>query len=37
MKRILALIFASILALTPLIACTTEVGNNPTQPPSRKP
>ena len=37
MKRILALIFASILALTPLIACTTEVGNNPTQAPTAEP
>ena len=37
MKRILALIFASILALTPLIACTTEVGNNPTQAPTTEP
>ena len=37
MKRILALIFASILALTPLIACTTEVGNDPTQAPTAEP
>ena len=37
MKRILALIFASILALTPLIACTTEVGNDPTQAPTTEP
>ena len=37
MKRILALIFASILALTPLAACTTEVGNNPTQAPTTEP
>ncbi|MCI7012644.1 MAG: hypothetical protein MR899_02720 [Clostridium sp.] len=37
MKRILALIFASILALTPLAACTTEVGNDPTQAPTAEP
>lgn len=37
MKRILALIFASILALTPLAACTTEVGNDPTQAPTTEP
>ena len=37
MKRILALIFASILALTPLIACTTEVGLDPTQAPTTEP
>lgn len=37
MKRILALLFASILALTPLIACTTEVGNDPTQAPTTEP
>ena len=37
MKRILALIFASILALTPLIACTTEVGLDPTQAPTTAP
>ena len=37
MKKILALIFASILALTPLIACTTEVGNDPTQAPTAEP
>ena len=37
MKRILALIFASILALTPLIACTTEVGNDTTQAPTAEP
>ena len=37
MKKILALIFASILALTPLAACTTEVGNNPTQAPTTEP
>ena len=37
MKRILALIFASILALTPLAACTTEVGLDPTQAPTAEP
>ena len=37
MKRILALIFASILALTPLAACTTEVGLDPTQAPTTEP
>ena len=37
MKKILALIFASILALTPLAACTTEVGLDPTQAPTTEP
>ena len=37
MKRILALLFASILALTPLAACTTEVGLDPTQAPTTEP
>ena len=37
MKRILALLFASILALTPLLACTTEVGLDPTQAPTAEP
>ena len=37
MKRILALLFASILALTPLAACTTEVGLDPTQAPTAEP
>ena len=37
MKKILALLFASILALTPLAACTTEVGNDPTQAPTAEP
>ena len=37
MKKILALIFASILALTPLIACTTEEGLDPTQAPTAEP
>lgn len=36
-KKILALLFASILALTPLAACTTEVGNDPTQAPTAEP
>ena len=37
MKKILALLFASILALTPLAACTTEVGLDPTQAPTDEP
>ena len=36
-KKILALLFASILALTPLAACTTEVGLDPTQAPTDEP